>query len=212
MIIAVDGPAASGKGTLSRRLAGHFGLSYLDTGRTYRAVAALLREGGLPLDAPAAAVSAAEALDLEKLDALDLTNAEVAEAASKVAVMPQLRTALVARQRAFAQEAERTGSGAVLDGRDIGTVVCPDASVKIFVTAAPEARARRRALELFGTDKGAAYEQLLDDLKIRDARDANRPVGALRPADDAHVLDTTLLSISAALDAAIGLVENARAD
>lgn len=207
MIVAVDGPAASGKGTLSRRLAQHFGFAYLDTGRTYRGVALSLHRLGLAYDDEPAAIEAARSLDFETLDELDLDSPEIGEGASQVAVMPALRSVLVSRQRDFAETA---APGAVLDGRDIGTVVCPDAAVKLFVTASVEVRARRRALQLYGTDEGAGYEDLLVSLARRDERDSQRAVSPLRPALDAHRLDTSDMSIDAAVATAVALVENAR--
>ncbi|WP_420394166.1 (d)CMP kinase [Acuticoccus sp.] len=211
MIIAVDGPAASGKGTLAKRLATHYGLAYLDTGRTYRAVALALMEDGVALDDGEAAVRAAGAIDLGALEAPALATAEVGEGASQVAVLPELRTVLVARQQGFAREAARAGRGAVLDGRDIGTVVLPDASVKLFITAEVEERARRRALELTGSEAGPAYERLLAALRSRDARDCGRASSPLRPAADAHILDTTHLDADAAFWLATRVVDEALA-
>ncbi|MEM0908423.1 MAG: (d)CMP kinase [Pseudomonadota bacterium] len=207
MIIAVDGPAASGKGTLSARLAARFGLAHLDTGRLYRAVALALLRAGQSLDREPLAVAAAHTIDLSALGDDALKTPEVSDGASRVAVYPAMREILVARQRAFAQAAEK---GAVLDGRDIGTVVFPDAALKLYITASVEERARRRALELFGVTEGEAYENLLSALKSRDARDQSRAASPLRPAADAHVIDTTDLSIEEALKRASSLVENAR--
>ena len=206
MIVALDGPAASGKGTLARRLAAHFGLRHLDTGLTYRAVADALLAAGAPLEDEAAAVAAARAIDLAALDAERLADHLIGEGASRVAVLPAVREALVARQRAFAH----APPGAVLDGRDIGTVVCPDADVKLFVTAAAEARARRRTDELIGRGVMADYAAVLADLKRRDARDMGRAVAPLRLAADAVELDTTDLTIDAAFDAARRIVERAK--
>lgn len=211
MIIAVDGPAASGKGTLARRLAAHYGLAYLDTGRTYRAVAAALMTSGRGFDDAAAAVEAAEAVDFGRLDADRLGSPEVGEGASRVAVIPTLRQVLVRRQRDFAEAAAKAGRGAVLDGRDIGTVVLPRADVKLFITASAEERARRRALEVFGEAEGARYTALLEGLKVRDARDEGRKVSPLRPAPDAHVLDTTRMAPEAAFEAAARLVDKSLA-
>ena len=204
-MIAIDGPAASGKGTLARRLAGHFGLNHLDTGLSYRAVAdALMRRQG-SLDDEAEAVAAAEALDFIAFDRDRLARHEVGEAASRVAVMPRLRAALVARQRAFAE----VPPGAVLDGRDIGTVVLPDARAKLFVTASAEVRARRRALEM--QDGGAHIQEadVLADIRKRDARDMGRTDSPLRPAPDSFLLDTTELDIEAAFRAAVDFVSRA---
>jgi cytidylate kinase len=206
MIIAIDGPAASGKGTLARRLAAHYGLRHLDTGLTYRAVAAALLAAGAPLDDEAAAVAAAERLDLGTLDRERLSAHAIGEAASRVAVMPALRAALVRVQRAFAE----TPPGAVLDGRDVGTVICPDAPVKLFVTASAETRAQRRADELAGRGEAADVAAILADLRRRDARDAERAASPMRPADDAVLLDTTGLDADAAFAAACDIVEKAR--
>lgn len=210
MIIAVDGPAASGKGTLAKRLAAHYGLRYLDTGRTYRAVAAAMQMGGASFDDAGAAVRAAHAIDFSSLDDPRLATPEVGEGASRIAVMPDLRAVLVARQQDFAREAEDTGPGAVLDGRDIGTVVCPSATVKLFVTASAQERARRRALEAYGEARGPRYEKLLAGLEKRDARDSGRTAGPMHPAADAHVLDTTSMDQDAAFRAACRLVDEAR--
>jgi len=210
MIIAVDGPAASGKGTLARRLAAHYRLAYLDTGRTYRAVAAAMQTEGAAFDDREAAVRLAKGVDFTTLDDPRLGAPEVGEGASRIAVMPELREVLVARQQAFAREAEGRGRGAVLDGRDIGTVVCPCATVKLFVTASVEERARRRALEVFGEAEGPRYEQLLKGLEKRDARDSGRLAGPMHPAADAHVLDTTRLDAEGAFEAACAIVDGAR--
>ena len=210
MIIAVDGPAASGKGTLAKRLAAHFGLAYLDTGLTYRAVAAAMHMMGASFDDVNAAVGAANAMDLSALDDPRLATPEVGEGASRIAVMPDLRAVLVSRQQSFAHEAAANGRGAVLDGRDIGTVVCPCATVKLFVTASLEERARRRALEAYGDATGPRFAQILDSLKKRDARDSGRAASPMHPAADAHILDTTALAPEAAFNAARELVEMAR--
>jgi len=210
MIIAVDGPAASGKGTLAKRLAAHFSLAYLDTGLTYRAVAAAMHMMGVSFDDVEAAVGAANAMDLSALDDPRLATPEVGEGASRIAVMPDLRAVLVNRQQGFARDAVAKGRGAVLDGRDIGTVVCPCATVKIFVTASTEERARRRALEAYGEETGPRFAQILDGLKKRDARDSGRAASPMHPAADAHVLDTTALEPDAAFHAARRLVEAAR--
>ncbi len=205
MIIAVDGPAASGKGTLARRLAAHYDLAYLDTGALYRAVAlAVLRAGGDPAD-QAAAVKAARALDLAAVDDAALRRDEVAKAASVVAVMEPVRAAIRGLQRDFAHNPPGGKRGAVLDGRDIGTVICPEADVKLYVDARPEVRAHRRALELrerLGAGKAPAESEILADLLERDARDRNRAASPLRPAPDALLLDTSNLSIEAAFEAA----------
>jgi cytidylate kinase len=207
VIIAIDGPAASGKGTLAKRLAAYYGLPHLDTGLLYRAVARELLDFGHPLEDEKAAVRAAQALDLGHLEDARLRGRAMGEAASVVAAHPALRAALVDWQRAFAGRPE----GAVLDGRDIGTVICPDADVKIFVTATPEERARRRFRELAGRGETASLESVLDDIRRRDARDAGRSTAPLRPADDARLLDTSNLDIDAAFRAAVALVDGARA-
>lgn len=204
MIIAIDGPAASGKGTLARRLASHYGLRHLDTGLTFRAVAAALLARGLPLGDEAVAVATARHLDLARLDRDVLSAHEIGEAASRIAVLPALREELVRLQRAFAQEEP----GAVLDGRDIGTVVCPDADVKLFATAAPEVRARRRTDELRARGKEADYAAVLADLARRDARDTGHSVAPLRQAADAHLLDTSEMDIEAAFKAAVDIVDS----
>ena len=205
MIIAVDGPAASGKGTVSRRLAAHYGLRYLDTGVLYRAVGAAVIAAGGDLDDAADAVAAAEALDLDAIDAAALRGPGAGEAASRVARHPEVRAQLIDIQRAFARRAP----GAILDGRDIGTVVCPDADVKLYVEATPEVRADRRYRELANQDAAPDYETVLDDIRLRDERDMSRPVAPLRQADDAHLLDTTDLDIEAAFREAVSLIDSA---
>ncbi len=213
LIVAIDGPAASGKGTIARELAARFHFAHLDTGLTYRAVARALVERGLSLDDEGAAVEAARALDLSRLDRETLSSHAVGEAASRVAVLPALRAVLVDRQRAFAGNAAAAGyRGAVLDGRDIGTVVCPGADVKLFVTATPEARAARRAGEVRARGGGEVYETVLADLKRRDARDSGRTVAPLGAAPDAVVIDTTDLSIADAVDTAVDIVKRAESD
>lgn len=207
MIIAIDGPAASGKGTLGKRLAAHYGLRHLDTGLLYRAVAKALLDAGTPPDDVAAAVACARALDPFRFEEAALKGQGVGEAASVVSAIPELRAKLVAFQRNFAAKPP----GAVLDGRDIGTVICPDADVKIFVTATPEVRARRRALEYRSLGKPADEATVLADIRKRDERDMNRAVAPLRQAPDAHLLDTTHLDIDASIRAAIDIVEAVRA-
>ncbi len=202
LVIAIDGPAASGKGTLARRLAEHMGLRHLDTGLTYRAVAERLIAAGANLDDEDAAVAAASNLDLSRLDAGRLSRHDVGEAASRVAVMPRLRTLLREKQQKFAV----VPPGAVLDGRDIGTVVFPDAVAKLYVTASPETRARRRALELGASGARIDEAAVLADLRRRDARDSTRTDSPLRPAADAYLLDTTDLDIEAAFQAAVDYV------
>lgn len=197
--VAIDGPAAAGKGTISRAVAAHFGFAHLDTGLLYRAVGRRVLDG----EAPAAA---AEALRAEDLEADGLRTPEVAQAASRVAVEPAVRAALVDFQRAFAARA----GGAVLDGRDIGTVICPEAPAKLFVTASPEVRAERRYRELAAAGHETSFAEVLDDVKARDARDSGRSEAPLKPAADAVVIDTSHLSIDAAVAAAIAAVEAAR--
>ena len=201
MIIALDGPAASGKGTLARRLAAHFGLPHLDTGLLYRATARALIDAGERLDDEPRAVAAARGLALTDFDEERLRGREMGEAASVVAAIPAVRAALFETQRAFAQ---RPG-GAVLDGRDIGTVICPDADVKIFITASPETRANRRALELAGRGEKVDYAAVLEDIRKRDERDSLRSSAPLVAAPDAVVLDTSNLDIQAAFQAALGI-------
>ena len=202
MIIALDGPAASGKGTLARRIAAHHGLSHLDTGLLYRATARALIDAGERLDDEARAVAAARGLALTDFDEDKLRGREMGEAASIVAAIPAVRAALLDMQRAFAH---RPG-GAVLDGRDIGTVISPDADVKIFVTASPETRANRRALELAGRGEKVDYTAVLDDIRKRDERDSSRSSAPLVKAADAVTLDTTHLDIETALAAALRIV------
>ena len=203
--IAIDGPAASGKGTLARRLAAHYGFHHLDTGLTYRAVAKALLDAGLPLDDEAIAERTASTIDLSRLDRAVLSAHDIGEAASKVAVMPAVRRALVTAQRNFAQ----TLPGTVLDGRDIGTVVCPEAPVKLYVTASPDARAIRRYKEMVSKGEAADLAEVLDDIKRRDARDMGRSDSPLRPAEDAHLLDTTEMDIETAFQTAKNLIDRA---
>jgi cytidylate kinase len=202
-VIAIDGPAASGKGTLARKLAAHYALPHLDTGLLYRATAYALLEQGLPLDDLDAAVEAARGLSLVDFDATRLRAREMGEAASVVAAMPPVRAALIDMQRAFAARHE----GAVLDGRDIGTVICPNATVKIFVTATPETRAQRRALELAALGESVDYAAILDDVRKRDARDSGRSAAPLKAADDAVMLDTSELDRDEAFAAALAIAE-----
>ncbi len=195
--VAIDGPAAAGKGTISKGVAAHFGFAHLDTGLLYRAVGRRVLQGE-------EAVSAAQSLTAEELQQGDLRTAEIAQAASKVAVIPEVRSALVDFQRAFARRA----GGAVLDGRDIGTVICPKAEVKLFVTASPEVRAERRYQELAAKGADVTREQVLADVKERDARDAERSTAPMKPADDAVQLDTSNLNIKAALARALEIIES----
>jgi cytidylate kinase len=207
MIIAIDGPAASGKGTIGKKLAAHYGLRHLDTGLLYRAVGKSVLDAGKRSDDENAALAAALTLEPTRFDEAALKAAAVGEAASIVSAMPQVRAALLAFQRDFAAKPP----GAVLDGRDIGTVICPQAEVKIFVTAAPEVRARRRALEFTATGKPMDEAAVLADIRARDARDMNRAAAPLKQAADAHLLDTTEMDISSAIRAAIDIVEATRA-
>jgi cytidylate kinase len=202
MIIAIDGPAASGKGTIARRLAEAFGLPHLDTGLLYRATARAVLDGGGDINDLAAAVSAARGLGLTDFDEGKLRGKDMGEAASIVASMPAVRAALVDAQRAFAGR----HSGAVLDGRDIGTVICPRADAKIFVVADAEVRAQRRALELRKRGDAADYAAVLADIRRRDERDSARSTAPLKRAEDAAVLDTTKLDIEAAVSAAVAIV------
>lgn len=214
IIIAVDGPAASGKGTLARKLAERLGYAYLDTGALYRAVGmATLETGGSPdnpQDVQAALAIITRNLTPELLSSPALRTPEVTEAASKVAAIPAVRQALFDYQRNFAKNPPGNVGGAVLDGRDIGTVICPDADVKFFVTASVEERARRRFEELKTTsaDKGAilSQSQVLADLKRRDARDQERASAPTKAAEDAYILDTTALSAPQALEQAITVI------
>jgi CMP/dCMP kinase len=203
MIVAIDGPAASGKGTLARRLAEYLNLPHLDTGLLYRATARTLIEHGQNLADVRAAVAAARGLSLTDFDPRVLRGRDMGEAASIVAAIPEVRQALIDLQRDFAA---RPG-GAVLDGRDIGTVICPQAEVKIYVTATPETRATRRALELKGQGEAVDYPTILDEIRRRDARDASRAAAPLRLALDAVELDTTDLDIEAAFNKALAIVQ-----
>ncbi len=206
MIIAIDGPSAAGKGTLARRVADHFGFAYLDSGLLYRAVAlSLTAGGGDPADADAAA-AAARGLDLGLLDAPRLRSDEVAGAASVVAAHPAVRDALVGAQRRFAADPPGGRDGAVLDGRDIGTVICPDADAKIFVTAAIQTRAGRRHKELLDRGRNSIYARVLQEMTKRDDRDSGRDVAPLKAADDAFILDTTDLDADAAFTATLAFL------
>ncbi|MDV2987343.1 UNVERIFIED_CONTAM: (d)CMP kinase [Methylobacteriaceae bacterium AG10] len=203
LVIAIDGPAASGKGTLAKRLALHYGLPHLDTGLLYRAVALTLIDEGSDLDDRAAAARAASALSADRLSDPRLRERAMGEAASRVSSVPEVRAALLSWQRRFAEGAE----GAVLDGRDIGTVVCPEARVKLFIIAAPEERARRRHRELLGRGEETTLAAILADIRARDARDSSRAAAPLKAAEDAVVLDTTELDAEAAFAEAVAIVE-----
>jgi len=207
MIIAIDGPAASGKGTLAKRLAAHYGLRHLDTGVIYRAVAYALIGTGADLTDEAAAVVAARGLDPETFENPALKSQKVGTAASVVSAIPRVREALVEFQRQFAEKPP----GVVLDGRDIGTVICPNADVKIFVVADPKVRAHRRTLEARGRGEEADEAIILADILARDERDQNRSVAPLKRAQDAYLLDNSNLDIEGGVRAAIDIVEAVRA-
>jgi CMP/dCMP kinase len=207
MIIAIDGPAASGKGTLAKRLALHYALRHLDTGVIYRAVAKALLDAGAELTNEAAAVAAAMELDPGKFGDPALKSQKVGDAASVVSAFPKVREALVQFQRQFAGQPP----GAVLDGRDIGTVICPDADVKIFVIADPKVRARRRTLEAEARGEEADEAVILADILKRDERDQNRATAPLKAAPDAHLLDNSHLDIEGGVRAAIDIIEAVRA-
>ena len=206
-VIAVDGPAASGKGTIATLLGEAFGLPVLDTGLLYRAVGVTLMRQGGDLDDEDAAAAVARGLDARRLADPAFRSVASGEAASRVAAHPAVREALLALQRAFAAQA----GGAVIDGRDIGTVIAPDAPAKLYVTASPQERARRRWRQLSADDPGLSYEDVLLDIERRDDRDAGRADAPMKPAEDAVLLDTTEMTISAAADAARRIVEAARA-
>ncbi len=206
MIIAIDGPAAAGKGTLSRLLAEKLGLAWLETGALYRAAALRMLRDGSDLRDPRAAVRAAAHLDGDDLNDPELRREDVGQATSRIAAIPEVRAALIGFQRDFARCPPGQARGAVLDGRDIGTVVCPDADYKIFVTATSEARAHRRFLELRAGGVQVDERQVLEATLQRDARDTERSASPLKPADDAYLLDTTNLSIDAAFAALMAYI------
>lgn len=201
-VIAIDGTFASGKGTLGRAVAKHFGFAYLDTGKLYRASAQAALAANTPLDDEAACAKIAAALSLDSLDDPQLKSGDIGAAASKIAVHPKVRAALLKVQRDFAAQS----GGAVLDGRDIGTVICPDADVKLYVDAEPKERARRRYLELTGYGEDTSEAKVLAQLQERDARDSGRKTAPLKAADDAHFLDTTHLDANGAARAAIDII------
>ncbi|MGI6245487.1 MAG: (d)CMP kinase [Pseudochelatococcus sp.] len=203
MIVAIDGPAASGKGTLAKRLAAHYGLPYLDTGMLYRGVARRMLDAGAPLDDAGAATEFAQAFTPGSDDDERLRGRDMGEAASIVAAHPPVREALLALQRAFA----RQPGGAVLDGRDIGTVICPDADIKLFITATPEVRAHRRALEFAARGEAVDEAAILAEIRQRDARDAQRAAAPLTMAADAVMLDTSGLDVAGVVAAALAIVE-----
>jgi cytidylate kinase len=207
VVIAVDGTAASGKGTLAKRLAHHFGFAHLDSGSLYRLVALkLLRDGHHPADEPSAA-AAARVIDPANAPRHDLRDDEIAEAASIVAAFPRVRAALLDYQRAFAANPPSKADGAVIDGRDIGTVVCPGAEAKLFIDARPQVRAHRRWLELEQSGRVVSEDAVLADIRARDERDRSRETAPLRPASDAILLETSELDIDAAFAVALALVE-----
>ncbi len=203
--IAIDGPAAAGKGTLSRKIAETYGFHHLDTGLTYRATAKALLDAGLPLDDESVAEKVAMELDLAGLDRSVLSRHDIGEAASRIAVMTPVRRALVKAQQRFAAKEP----GTVLDGRDIGTVVCPDAPVKLYVTASPDVRARRRHDEILANGGVADYDAIFAEVRKRDERDMGRADSPLKPAEDAHLLDTSEMSIEAAFQAARAIIDAA---
>jgi cytidylate kinase len=207
MIIAIDGPAASGKGTIARQIASVYGLHHLDTGLLYRAVAKAMLDAGYPPDDAEHAIDMAVRLDPGKYEENALKLQPITEAASVVAAIPQVRQALINYQREFATRPP----GAVLDGRDIGTVIAPGADVKLFVVASPEVRAARRLLELRARGESADEREVLADLLRRDERDSRRTAAPLKAAPDAHLLDTTHLGIDAAFRAAVDIIEAVRA-
>jgi CMP/dCMP kinase len=206
MIIAIDGPAASGKGTIARQIALVYGLHHLDTGLIYRAVAKAVLDSGYSPDDAERATAAAVALDPKTFDETALKAQKITEAASVVAAIPEVRQALMSYQREFAT----TPPGAVLDGRDIGTVIAPGADVKLFVVATPEVRAARRALEMRARGELAEEKDVMAELLRRDERDSRRTAAPLKPAPDAHLLDTTHLGIDAAFRAAVDIIEAVR--
>jgi cytidylate kinase len=208
-VVAIDGPAASGKGTLAHRLAERFGLAHLDTGKLYRATAFLVLDAGVDPADPAAALKAAKRVDPALLADRRLLAEDVAAAASVVAAIPEVRAALLAFQRDFAVRPPAPSCGAILDGRDIGTVVCPDAVVKLFVTASPEARAERRVRELRGRGAASIYGDVLQDMKERDARDSLRRVAPLAAAPDAETIDTTRLDADQVFEQASEIIARA---
>ncbi|MGD2134238.1 MAG: (d)CMP kinase [Maricaulaceae bacterium] len=211
IVIALDGPAGAGKGEIGGRLCAHYKLAFLDTGALYRAVGRDALAGGVSLDDEAALEAVAQALDVATLDDPALRTVAVGEAASKVAALPRVRDALLKLQRDFAARPPGEVAGALLDGRDIGTVICPDADVKVFLTASPEERARRRAAQLRAAGEEVDEAELARSIAERDKRDAERTVAPMRPADDAVLLDTTDMSIDAAFEAARRLVDDALA-
>ncbi|PIT70247.1 (d)CMP kinase [Bartonella tribocorum] len=202
-VIAIDGPAASGKGTLARKIAAHYHLHHLDTGLTYRGVAHALLQHNLALDDEKNAITYAQELDFNTLNLTLLSSHELGEAASKIALNPAIRKILVEKQRSFA----KTLPGSVLDGRDIGTIVCPDADIKFYVLANVQTRAKRRYQEILKTGRQANYHEILSDLEQRDSRDITRKQSPLKPAKNAHLLDTSELSIEATFAIACSFID-----
>jgi len=203
MIIAIDGTLASGKGTLARRLAAHYGLPHMDTGRLYRATGVAAMKAGTDFEDHAALAEIARTLDHSASIEVELRTAEAGQAASQVAAIPEVRAALLDLQRAFAHQP----GGAILDGRDIGTVICPDADVKFWVDASVEERARRRHAELVARGEDISFERMLDEVRIRDARDRAREDAPMVMADDVHLIDTTELTIDAAVEKARAIID-----
>ena len=210
MIIAIDGPAAAGKGTLARHLAEAFDFAHLDTGAIYRATAKKVLDLGIDMDDAAACTEAARQLQPADLHADGLRDETVGQAASKVSAIPDVRAALLDFQRDFARTPPGGKLGAVLDGRDVGTVIAPDADVKLFITASAEERARRRHKELHDGGQNAIYARVLEEMKERDARDQSRSVAPLKPADDAVIIDTSALDADAAFEKALETVRAKR--
>lgn len=206
MIIAIDGPAAAGKGTLARRVSDHLNLAYLDTGLLYRAVGKKVLDAGNDPEDAEAAEKVARALTAEDLKVDGLRVDAVGQAASKVSAVPGVRAALLDFQKDFASQPPEGYAGAVLDGRDIGTVVCPEATAKLFITASTEVRAERRFKELHEADSTVIYARVLEDMKERDARDSSRSVAPLEPAKDAHILDTSELSANQVFEQALEFI------
>ena len=206
MIIAIDGPTAAGKGTLARLLAQHFDLAYLDTGSIYRALASRVRENDIDVENEKAVTAEAKKIGPDDLVRSDLREEEIGQLASKVAAMPGVRQVLLNFQRDFAGNPPDGAKGAVLDGRDIGTVICPDANLKLYITASAEVRASRRHKELIGKGVAAIHAEILADLKARDLRDQSRSAAPSKPADDAVVLDTSKMTSEAVLEKALQLV------
>ncbi len=208
MIIAIDGPSASGKGTLAKKLATELNFAYLDTGKIYRAVGFNMLRQNKDLDDNFAALNMAKSLNYNDLDNAQLKNDDVAQAASKVAVMPDVRQALLEFQQNFAKKPPEGKTGVVLDGRDIGTVICPDAHIKLFISANVEIRAKRRHKELLEREEPSIYQQVLADLQERDERDSNRKQAPLKAADDAIIVDTSDMNILEVLDFALRVVSD----